>query len=454
MRLPLSAARALAALALAALAAVLAGCVLDADGEGSTSRIVPDGTNPCRHGELWPHALRSARHPFVVHYRTADELSMAAQVVAHLEAAWDFEIGYLGFPPPLDDGGECGADGAWDVFIWRGKETCFVQVIHEAVEEKYLVATPWGGRRSYMIVDPWGRNGGAILAQTLAHELNHAAHAAEDWYEAGSIFEMTATYVEQYFDDALDYNIADFQQHPEWAPLWHDDYRTYAMYGSGLYLYFLRDRYFARGGTLDPTFAARLWHYARNREDRPLVNRPNVVDAFDALLAPVGETYAGSLVPFARWRWYAGSRDDGAHFQPWRDLAHGYALLPFLPGAGVRVQKATLADTTVTIDPPLMLTGTAYVEVTSDRPGRRTFSVALPPPPVPGVKWVLQAVPGIEAGTDGEVLDAGAGTVTVEFAGGAGVGTRTLIVTAMPTAPLDPDDRSGERFPLTLSLRP
>lgn len=433
----------------------MAGCLGSSD-DPTNPPPIPDTTKPCQRGELWPYRVGSARqHPFLVHYRSPDEREMALKVVGDLDAAWDFEVKTLGFPEPLDDAGECGPDGNFDVFVWRGRESCFVNLIHDGPEERYLIATPWGGRRSYMVVDPWGKYGGEILAQTIAHEFNHASHAVQDWYEAGSVFEMTATYVEQYFRDALDYNVTDFQLHPDWAVLWYDDYRTYYMYGSGLYMYFLRDYYFSRNGTLDAKFASRLWSNARNTTDHPLVNKPNLVDALDSLLAPVGDSFVGSIVPFARWRYYAGSNDDRAHFKPWQDLAIKFDLLPFLPGADIHLAATVvLPNASVTVDPPPMLTGSAYVEVVSDQPGRRSFQLSLQAPSDFRVRWVVQAVPGLTEGSDGEIVDLGSGSAVVQFAVRPDKLSRTLIVTAMPTTPLDPDDRTGQRFPVNLAIRP
>lgn len=431
----------------------IAGC-LDSNDSPAIGRSIPLDTRPCEHPEFWPFSLPSARYPFLVHYRSPDEADTARKVIGDLEAAWDFEVRTLGFPPPPADGGECGPDESFDVFVWQGKETCFVQVIHEGLEEKYKIVTPWGGRRSYMVVDPWGKYGKAILGQTIAHEFNHASHAAEDWYDSAAAFEMTATYVEQYFNSALAYNIADFQAHPDWGLLWNDEYATYYMYGSGLYFYFLRDYYFSRQGTLDAQFPARLWHSMRNDSARPLVNKPNVVDGLDELLAPFGHSFVDSALVFARWRYYAGKNDDGRHFRPWQGLPGEFELLPFLTGAEVKLAASIVAaDTGYEIDPPLMLTGNAYVEIVSDQPGRGSFELSLLPPDNPAVKWVVQAVPGMTAGSDGEVVDLSSGSARVAFAVDGRKIRRTLIISAVPATSFDPDDRSGERFPVALRIR-
>lgn len=434
----------------------ISGCLGSAD-PSPTQRSIALDTKPCQQPELWPFSLGDQKNRFLVHYRSPDEIDMARTVVSELEAAWDFETQTLGFEPPLPDAGECGPDERFDVFIWRGKETCFVQIIHEGLDEKYILApgAPWGGRTSYMVVDPWGKYGKEILGQTMAHELNHASHAVQDWYEAGDVFEMTATYVEQYFNKALAYNIVDFQAHPDWGLLFYDDYATYYMYGSGLYLYFLRDYYFSRQASVDEKFPARLWSYVRNDELRPLVNKPNLVDGLTRLLAPFGHSFADSALVFARWRYYAGSHDDGKHFKPWPGLAKE-SLLPFLQGADIKPVLIVLANTSYKVEPPPMLLGNGYVEITGADASQKSFRVTLDAPLNAAVRWVVQAVPGTTEGSDGETLDLSPGWARVDFAGAANGqrGKRTLIITAVPTTTLDPDDRSAERFPATLRVQP
>ena len=36
------------------------------------------------------------------------------------------KVGALGFSAPLPDKGYCGPDSSFDVFLWRGRESCWV----------------------------------------------------------------------------------------------------------------------------------------------------------------------------------------------------------------------------------------------------------------------------------------------------------------------------------------
>jgi hypothetical protein len=51
--------------------------------------------------------------------------------------------------------------------------------------------------------------------------------------------------------------------------------------------------------------------------------------------------------------------------------------------------------------------------------------------------------------SDGEVLDVSGGPATLRFGEGP---SRTLVVLALPAGPDDPDDRTAERFPFTLTV--
>src|SRR5690348_13471552 len=163
---------------------------IDASAPSIDAAPIDSNTVPCDHPEYWPYSIRSSSHPALVHYRTPSELSMAQQVLGLLDHSWDFETTTLGFRPPIDDGGRCGPDGAFDVFLWAGHDECFVDVIGEDS------STAWDDRYAYLVVDPWGTYGGPILDTTVAHEFNHALQAADDWSDATIVYEMTAAYIE------------------------------------------------------------------------------------------------------------------------------------------------------------------------------------------------------------------------------------------------------------------
>lgn len=386
---------------------------------------IAEDTKPCQHPEYWPFSVVSERYPLVVHYRRPDERAMAMNVVKYADTAWKFEVDTLGFTAPLPDDGYCGHDGRFDIFLWRGRQSCWVDEIAGSP------SSAWGGRMSYMAVDPWGRNGQEILRTTIGHEFNHASQAADNWSVPQSMMEMSATYVEQSFGDALLYNVRDFQGHPEYAVLWLDldkqeNMSTYHMYGAGLYLYFLRDRYFQD----DKAFLSRFWKDARNRA-YPARNPETIVDVFDRLLAPRGSTFLQSMQEFARWRYYAGTRDDGGHFRVW---PVSFDQLPFLSESDVSLDGTVVLDgasVEYTVKRQPMLLGSAYVEI-AGKPGDRFFNLAMKSPAPAGMYWHVQAVPGVAAGEDGETVDLASGRARLALLPSKDGARRTLISTLMP----------------------
>ena len=69
--------------------------------------------------------------------------------------------------------------------------------------------------------------------------------------------------------------------------------------------------------------------------------------------------------------------------------------------------------------------------------------------PAPGVKWVIQAVPGLTPDSDGDVLELHNGQGVVNF---GNLPERTLILTALPAnGVLDPDPVPTQKLAFTLS---
>ncbi|HWR58807.1 MAG TPA: hypothetical protein VN328_07970, partial [Thermodesulfovibrionales bacterium] len=422
-----------AVFALSFVSLFMAGC----GGSGSSSNEpvvnVPDGTRPCEHPEYWPHSIASDKeypgipgsHRFRVYYRSQGELGMAREVVRLLDDAWDKEMNTIGFTPPLryppEGKSRCGQDASFAVFLWDGHRSCFVAPVDP--EEKDFL-TPWGGLASYMILDAWGPYGidrnnlinpRNQLRQTIGHELNHASHAADDFHDIGIAYEMSATFIEQLYGPSDPDLVADFQSKPEWSLLWYEYYGTWYLYGSALYMNFLRDKYFYEAGRTNDLendrFLADLWRAVRNTPD-PKVNSPNWVDGINAILAPKNSSFIESLEVFARWRYYAGDRDDGKHFRPWQlDWTMdrpSKEQMPFQKAATLKIPSIVMADDKFVFDGPMVL-GNVYLEVARAEEEQTSFGLTLPDPITPGsrnykgiaARWMVQALPGIVSGSDG-----------------------------------------------------
>ncbi|MCK6458827.1 MAG: hypothetical protein L6Q95_02910 [Planctomycetes bacterium] len=420
----------------AGLALWAAACTRAPTPIADSTEPLPDDTVPCARLDAWPHALRSEARPITVRFRRADERDAATEALGQLERSWTLLVDELGLTAPLLDGGRCGDDDRFDAFVWRGREQTWVDVLDANA------ATEWDDYFSYLVLDPWGPYGGELAAVTAGHELVHASQAADDWWDVPAVFEMTAAFLEAELDptrdDWVDY-FEDFQAHPEWALDYDDRYETWHMYGSSMFLFFLRDRYFAG----DPRFVGEMWRRMRNPPGADVdrtANEPDFVDALDALLVErAGVTTLETLPELVRWRWYTGDRADAAH---WRQESS------FAKAARPASTSAALDGRPVLVRAPMML-GTAYVDVVAAG-GQADFGLTVGAQG--SERLIVQALPGLD-GSDGELLDATRADGRVRL---TPEGTRTIAVTVVPAEPAlyDPDTRSDAPVELTLILSP
>jgi hypothetical protein len=418
---------------------VLTGCVAgDVEGQDEPplapasiqsragTRAVGQGLVPYQHPQLWPHHVDSPR--IVVHYRAPEELGMAKEVLAHLEYAWRIQITRHGASPPLDDRGLAGPDGRFDVYLWRGIDTMYVDAI--AAND----ATWYDDWSTFMVLDPWGQYGGAELAANLFHELRHASQGSDDWWEHIHIFEADATLweVAHFGFERLPKVWRDFQAHPEWTLFRDDGYRTWYMYGGALFLMFVGDHVF-KG---DLSFTNDMWRRSRNApgaDADPRLNEPDFTDALQTILAARGTSLYDQVVAFARARWHTGVRDDGT--------LPGAAVLPEVAHKK-HVRRTGATRTSVGISPQLL--GTSYVEVQRASSDPATVWVSLSSNSG-AVRFVVQAVSG---GSPDAILDLSAGPAPVRFGPSGKV---ALVVTALPgSAGYDPDTVS--QVPANASL--
>ena len=413
------------------------GCLNSCDAEHSCAQAFSceEGTcvdDPCGHPEFWSFSLASDTYPILVHYRDSSELPMAEEVLRLTERSWQVETEALGFEPPLPDEGLCGPDDRFDVFIWRSYRGGTGDVI--APNE----STPWDDYYAYLILDPWGPYGGERLDATVCHELNHAIQARYDWWESPIFFEMTSQFIEeQVFDDDNGYRdfLFDFQSHPDWSFDFDDEYETWYMYGSMLYLLYLQQAVFSG----EAEFIADLW---RSCADGPDENEPDFEDALEGLLTErASRSFLDTVEEFSRWRYFTASRDDGRHFEEGAS---------FPEAALVAIEREIPAEPGVhRFEPGPMMLGVHYVTLTTPEDG--TGEIILGFDGDIGARWSIQLVPGLEPGSDGETLNLSGAEQTVAVSFGD-LPARTLVILALPVGLDDPDGRGEERFPYTLTL--
>ena len=378
--------------------------------------VIPQSANACTDDQYWPFEMQSGQRPFTVHYSRLSDADKATEMVGHLETAWAKQVDDLGFTAPLDDSGQCGNDGRYDVFIWRGVDGAFVDAIAEnpqSVHDDYT---------TYMAIDITGSTGNALLDTTLAHEFNHAVQASDDWWESALIFEMSATFVEALVypqQDDYFFTLEDFQNRPDRSLFFDDSYRTWHMYGAAMYLHYLSERYFPA----DPAFIARVWRMSRSD---PSIGRPDYIDALRAmLLNDRGVDLDESIIEFMQWRWFVAAYDDGAHFIHGADWPTPVSLL-----------QADAAMPQISNDMSAMIYGAEYLRVSNNDAQPRTFSVDLQQADI-DVEWRLTTVNGVE------VIN----NITV-----APQSDEVIIATVIPAAPLSASTLTFDRRAATLTL--
>ena len=385
----------------------------DLDGVDSTVGV-EDDVFPCDEIALWPYSVVSVQHPLRVHFRARDEQAVARTLVGHLDEAWNVQVTTLGMPAPYTDDFSstlfaCGADGRIDVFMIKGFEGAYVDVVAA------ITGTPIDDYAPFMVIDPFGLYGGEYLRPTAFHEFHHLTQAALDWSDTTNVYEMSATFVEEVIADDRDweFTLIDLVDNVGWSIDRDDGYETNFMYAQALYLIFLQHRFFDG----DVEFFVQMW--------RGLVGAPNYQDALNVLLASKGTDFVQTVPLYARWLAYIGAEhDDGAHF-PRGDTYPAIVRQPVVDG-------------TVTVSP--MVLGSAYLETTI------ATRVALVSAPSAEYDVVVQMVPGTAGNgdSDGDVL-----TLPTTVPAG-----KTLVITLVPTGVYDINDRSDDDNDVVFSFTP
>ena len=334
---------------------------------------IPGNADPCADEQYWPLSVASSVRPLMVHFPRQDNETKAFEMIALLEESWAVQVDTLGFTAPLSDDGACGPDGNFDIFIWPGIGGAFVSSVAS------IPATPHEDSSTYMAFDPTGINGGAWLNSFMAHELNHALQASDDWtedaqhYEAGATFAETVVYPD---DEDWFFEMEDFQDTPEWSLFFDDFGATWYTYAAAMYLHYLYERFYPG----DPGFYARIWRGTRSNVGE---SRPDYIDAVrQVLLIERGVTLDETIVEFSQWRWFVDQFDDGAHF------ARG-AAWPHT----VDVDDIDASAIPATHSLSAMVYGANYVRISNGSAGPVSFNVATDSSDV-DVAWRLLDVAG------------------------------------------------------------
>lgn len=411
-------------------------------------------------GSLRPDAVGwvdSDRYPLRVHYRRAEDATKAAEVVLPAaELAWQVQVEEMGWPaPPADDGD--GGDDRYDLYLTN--------------EDTQGGAWTWGtgpdttqddgfySLASFIALDDRYISD-ADLPDFVIHEFNHAVqYTVDGWETPLFVWEMTANAMEELVlpdSDLYMVDIPDFQELP-FASLLHDGYSdavmeyddwSYYEYGGSVFGLYLEERWGQRDGAV----LLRLWEGLAQGSRAP---EPDFVDAMDGLVAE-RPSAAELYLDFAEWRLFAGTWDDGAHFEEGADWGNDArpAREPELAGAaldGLSVQP---------VDAPYDL-GVTYFPVALDGLTAERFTARVEGDPdarwgVVAVVWPAEGAATVTRamGAEGDPVEvdldlAGARRVVVGVVNGGpetldaedDVPRRdfTLSFTATPTDPSDDD---------------
>jgi hypothetical protein len=136
---------------------------------------------------------------------TADENAM--QVALAADSAYNFEVNFLGYPPPPSDNGE-GGDGLYDIYITTaGGFYGFTQ------PESFLGGQKYSSHIQIHYAYPHGSfytEGLSAMRVTVAHEMHHAIQIGNYTGDKTDIdlffYEITSTSMEEFvYDDVNDY---------------------------------------------------------------------------------------------------------------------------------------------------------------------------------------------------------------------------------------------------------
>jgi len=381
---------------------------------------IPGTADTCTDPQFWPLSETSALHPVTVHYSRLKDQQEAQKMIGLLDESWSVQVDTLGFTPPIDDQGQCGPDGNFDVFIWRGIDGAYVSGVSANP------ATPFDDYSTFMAIDIGGSIRKRLLDTYIAHELNHAMQASDDWWEASPYYESGATFAEALvYPDQSDYffTLEDFQNNPGWSLFYDDSFATWYMYGAAMYLHFLSERHFVN----DPAFYARIWRATRSE---PRGKRPDYIDALrSVLLVERGVTLDETVLEFTQWRWFVDQFDDGAHFSKGAAWRH--------PVAFTDIDVATLP---VTQTLSAMIYGANYLRL-SNSSGSPVDIVATLQQSDPEVNWQMLEVEG------GEVI----APLTIPASGSVVIASVVSPVDAVWTDTLSFDEHAVE---LSLAVVP
>ncbi len=228
---------------------------------------------------------------FRIHYNKSGSSapSYSLQELAKaLDSVYNFEVRYLGYPPPPPDNG-IGGDNKFDIYITNlGADYYgFTQPETHLGNERYTSFTVIDN--DYLGYPTTGINGAKV---TVAHEFHHAIQIGNYIYRESDIFyyEITSTAMEEFvFDDINDYYfyLSDYFNNPSRPFLLNNGYNL------SIWNLFLQKNF-------DHQLLKRIWELMPN-------NR--ALTSIALAINERGSTFKEQLSKFGIWNYYTGYRN-------------------------------------------------------------------------------------------------------------------------------------------------
>lgn len=246
-----------------------------------------------------------------------------------LDSAYNFEVNYLGFPPPPSDNG-AGGDNKYDVYIEN------LGNLYGYTELESEVSSGSNTWITYMVVDndfkgfyTTGINAARV---TAAHEFHHSIQNGNYLYRESDIYfyELTSTSMESFvfpsIHDYFDY-ISDYLNYTS---------RAFALnngYDLAIWNIFLRDNY----------------GYDIIKHQWELMPKMRAINAINSSLANYNTSFGVELNKFGEWCYFTGSRAvSGKYFEnaKYYPMVKYISTVPFQsPSKAVNLQVGPVSNT-------------------------------------------------------------------------------------------------------------
>lgn len=249
-----------------------------------------------------PNSIISPGGFFKIHYtntgtdRIGYDLNLFAQA---LDSAYNYEVNFLGYPPPPADFG-AGGDGRYDIYVKHISGLYGYTQFEEEIQAGTQRFT------SYMVVDndfPWytaqGKQPIDAARVTVAHEFHHAIQGGNYIFRADDTFfyEITSTAMEEFvFDSVNDYYLYmdDYFQSPSRS------FPNNNGYNLAIWNIFLKDRY-------GFDILKRQWE---------LMPTNRALTAISKSIEEKGSVFEFELTLFGLWSYFTNHRSvSGSYFE-------------------------------------------------------------------------------------------------------------------------------------------